>query len=113
MAQAFQVVSGGWIVTGSGPGCALVAERAGELAAEPVVLIGERLVALEGCGEPAAQGGVGRLLAGRDGAGRVALGSCAAELADLVADVGLGVEQGPRYAGCRRAGAKGDGCAGA
>jgi hypothetical protein len=39
-------------VTGSGPGGALVAEGAGELAAEPGVLVGERLVALQGGGEP-------------------------------------------------------------
>jgi hypothetical protein len=45
----------GWIVTGSGPGGALVAECAGEVAAEPGVLVGECLVALQGGAEPGAQ----------------------------------------------------------
>ena len=43
------------IVTGSGPGGALVAEGAGELAAEPAVLVGKRLVALQGGGQPGVQ----------------------------------------------------------
>ena len=44
----------------------MVAERAGELAAEPGVLVGEGLVALQGGGEPGALGCVGGALAGGD-----------------------------------------------
>lgn len=54
----------------------LVAERAGELVAEPGVFLGERLAAPEDGGEPAAQGGVAcrwsavRVLAGPRAASR-------------------------------------------
>ena len=50
----------------------MVAECAGELAAEPGILVGELLVAVEGGGEPGAQRCVGGPLAcgdGADGAG--------------------------------------------
>src|SRR5258707_9852948 len=57
------------IVTCSGPCRPLVAECAGELAAEPGVVVGELLVAVEGGGEPGAQRRVGGPLAGGDGAG--------------------------------------------
>src|SRR5690349_15032252 len=85
-----------WIVTSSGPGGALVSEGAGELAAEPGVLVGELLVALQGGGEAGALGGAGGPLAGGD---RGAGGAAGAQLLDLVADVGLGVEPGPGDAG--------------
>jgi hypothetical protein len=78
---------------------AFSAERTGELPAEPGVLVGECLVALEGGGEPGAQRGVGCPLACRDGASRLAVAGAAQPL-DLVADVGLGVEAGPGDAGC-------------
>jgi len=72
----------------------LVAECAGELAAEPGVLVGKLLVAVEGGGEPGAQRRVGGPLARGDGGGAdpVCLGS---QSADLAADVGLGVEPRP------------------
>ena len=72
----------------------MVTERAGELAAEAGVFLGELLVALEGSGEPGTQRGVGCPLAGGDRAGRAGTAG-AAELLDLVADVGLGIEPGP------------------
>ena len=82
------------IVIGSGPGGALVAEGSGELAAESGILVGECLVALQGGGEPGVLGPVGGPLAGGDrGTGGGASGF--AQLLDLVADVGLGVEPGP------------------
>jgi len=62
--------------------------------AQPGVFLGERLVALEGGGEPGAQRGIGRPLAGGDGAGRVAAAGFA-QLLDLLAEVGLGIEPGP------------------
>jgi len=58
-----------WIVTCSGPGRSLVAEGAGELAAEPGVVVGELFVSVEGGGEPGAQRRIGSPLGGRDGAG--------------------------------------------
>jgi hypothetical protein len=72
----------------------LVAECAGELAAEPGVLVGKLLVAVEGGGEPGAQRRVGGPLARGDGGGAdlVCLGS---QPADLAADVGLGAEPRP------------------
>jgi len=72
----------------------LVAECAGELAAEPGVLVGKLLVAVQGGGEPGAQRRVGGPLARGDGGGAdpVCLGS---QSADLAADVGLGVEPRP------------------
>ena len=72
----------------------LVAECAGELAAEPGVLVGKLLVAVEGGGEPGAQRRVGGPLARGDGGGAdpVCLGS---QSADLAADVGLGVKPRP------------------
>ena len=94
------------IVTGSGPGGALVAEGSGELAAEPGVFLGELLVAPVGGGEPGAQRGVGCPLAGGDRAGRAGTAG-AAELPDLVADVGLGIEPGPGDGGFSELGMRG------
>ena len=85
------VVSAFWIVTCSGPCRPLSAERMGELAAKPGVLVGELLVAVEGGGEPGAQRRVGGPLGGGDAAG--ALPRCMLpEPADLAADVGLDIE---------------------
>ena len=79
------------------------AERVGELAAEPGVLVGECLVAPQGSGEPGAQRGVTRPLACRDGIGGFAVVGAAQPL-DLATDVGLGIEPGP--------GDPGSGCGG-
>jgi hypothetical protein len=73
----------------------LVAECAGELAAEPGVLVGELLVAVEGGGEPGAQRRVGGPLTGRDGAGGAGALCFSPQMADLAADVGLGIEPRP------------------
>ncbi len=100
-----------WIVTGPGPGGALVAEGSGELAAEPGVLVSEGLVALQGGCEPGALGCVGGPLAGGDRNTGDAAGAVAEPL-DLVADVGLGVEPGPGDGGGCGHGGEGDGCAG-
>ena len=53
----------------SGPCRPLVAECAGELAAEPCVLVGELPVAVEGGGEPGPQRRIGGPLGGGDAAG--------------------------------------------
>jgi hypothetical protein len=66
------------------------AERVGQLEAEPGVLVGECLVALDGGGEPGAQRLVGRPLSRRDCAVSARAGG--AKALDLVANVGLGVE---------------------
>jgi hypothetical protein len=86
----------------------VVTERAGELAAEAGVFLGELLVALEGSGEAGAQRGVGCPLAGRDRGGRARIAG-AAELPDLVADVGLGIEPGSGDARCAGDGGEGNG----
>ena len=66
-----------------------------ELAAEPGVLVGELLVAVEGGGEPGAQRRVGGPLARGDDAGGAGVVCLLPEPADLAADVGLGIEPGP------------------
>jgi len=65
----------------------------GELAAEPGVLFGELLVAVEGGGEPGAQRRIGGPLGGGDAVGGAG-GICRLlpEPVDLAADVGLGLE---------------------
>jgi hypothetical protein len=68
------------------------AEGVGELAAEPGVLVGELLVAAESGGEPGAQRRVGCPLARRDGTGGAGAACLLPQPADLVADVGLGIE---------------------
>jgi hypothetical protein len=84
-------VSVGMVVTGLVPARALVAEGVGELAAQPCVFIGQDADAFECGGEAGAQGRVGGSLAWGN---RIGDGS-AAELLDLGADAGLGVEPGP------------------
>jgi len=71
----------------------------GELAAEPGVLIGELLVAVEGGGEPGAQRRIGGPLACGDGAGGAGAACLLPQPADLAADVGLGIEPGPGDSG--------------
>ena len=62
---------------------------------EPGVVVGELLVAVEGSGEPGAQRRVGCPLAGRNSGGGAGAIRLPPEPADLVADVGLGIEPGP------------------
>jgi hypothetical protein len=70
----------------------------GELAAEPGVLVGECLVALQSSDKPGMQRGVGRSLACRDGSGGFGVAGAAQPL-DLVPDVGLGMERARRMGG--------------
>jgi hypothetical protein len=67
----------------------------GELAAEPGVLVGELLVAVEGGGQPGAQRRIGGPLGSRDAAGSAGGVCLLPQPADLAADVGLGIEPGP------------------
>ena len=89
----------GGLVGGSGwTAVTELAEGVGELAAQPLVLVGEFAVAVVGDFEALSQGVVGGAL--RGGYRRVRLASAqAAESADLVFHVGLGVDPGAGDAG--------------
>jgi hypothetical protein len=80
------------------PVVAELAEGVGELAAQPLVLVSEFAVAAVGQFKTLAQGVIAGALLGGYRRAALVLASVA-ESADLVFDVGLGVDPGARHSG--------------